>query len=139
MWSTGPLTEIPFADAGRRITFMGEHVGKRDDFLVHLLGVLNGDQAIPFRSSPSRIANRVHAMARRVLARHQAGAARRTVWGVGVGLLEQQPIGGHVIQIGGIDDRGSRAAQIVPTHIIDVDKHDVRISSVIVMAHGRSH
>ena len=127
VWTVGSLAEIPLSDAGRRIASLREHVGKRDDFLRHLLGVLDGDQTVPFRCSSSRIADRVHAMARRVLPGHQAGTARRAVGRVGVGLLEQQSVIGHGVQIRGVDGLRARASKVVPPHVIDVDDDDVRL------------
>ena len=66
-------------------------------------------------------------MARRVLPGHQAGAARRAVGCVGVGLLEQQSVIGHGVQIRGVDGLRARAAKVVPPHVIDVDDDDVRL------------
>ena len=68
-----------------------------------------------------------------VLARHEAGSARCAVGGVGIGLIEDQAIGGHVIQIGCIDEVGSRASQIVPAQIVSAQIVSAQIVSAQIV------
>lgn len=69
-----------------------------------------------------------------VLARHEAGSARCAVGGVGIGLIEEQAIGGHVIQVGCIDEVGSRASHIVPAHIVPAQIVPAQIVSAQIVS-----
>ena len=72
------------------------------------------------------IDHRVDAVARSVLARHQAGTRGGTVWRTGIGLFEDQAFFGERIDIWGGRQFASNKTHISPAHVINQNENKIR-------------
>ena len=65
----------------------------------------------------------------RVLAREQAGTARRAEGRGGEGIQEARALARDTIHVRRLDERMTRRADFVPAHVVDDHEHDVGRSS----------
>ncbi len=120
------VAEMPLAEMRGRISGIAQRFGHGDLLWRKFLRVGDRNHAHQLARSTKSAVDGVDAVARRVLARHQARAARRAIGSGGVGVTKHHALRGEFIDVRGFVEVAALIADVAPAEVIREDEEDVR-------------